>query len=92
MALSSLRDTLLRLMRVWEPKLAAYSLRQMIEHWIGYIADLSYDLTGRLRVHIGQNHPALSLILGPSPPDLIHYSLVTVLETTPISLEHLYYV
>lgn len=94
LALSSLRDTLLRLMRVWEPKLAAYSLRQMIEHWIGYIADLSYDLTGRLRVHIGQNHPALSLILGPGPPDhtSIQYSFVMVLETTPISLEHSYYV
>lgn len=94
LALSSLRDTLLRLMRVWEPKLATYSLRQMVEHWIGYIADLSYDLTGRLRVHIGQDHPSLSLILGPDPPDhaLIHHSLVTVLETTPISPEHLYHV
>jgi len=68
LALSLVRDTLLRLMRFWEAKLASYSLRQMIDHWIGYVADLSYDPTGQLRVHIGRSHPALSFILGPGPP------------------------
>jgi hypothetical protein len=68
LALALIRDTLLRLMRAWEPQLAGYSLAQMIEHWIGYVADLTRDPMGRLRVHIDQDHPALSLICGPGPP------------------------
>lgn len=64
LALSCVRATLLALMRVWQPKLAEYSLAEMIHHWIGYVADLRRDATGRLVVRIGQAHPALALILG----------------------------
>ena len=64
LALSCVRATLLTLMRVWEPQLADYSLAEMITHWIGYVADLTHDATGRLVVHLGQEHPALALIRG----------------------------
>jgi len=68
LALSLIRHTLLRLMQVWEPKLAQYSLQQLITHWIGTVADLSFDLSGRIRLHLARDHPALSLILDTGPP------------------------
>jgi hypothetical protein len=75
LALSLIRHTLLRLMQVWEPKLAHYSLQQLIAHWIGTVADLSFDRSGQLRLHLARDHPALSLILGSDPPPLVSGSL-----------------
>jgi len=78
LAISLLRDTLLHLLRLWAPDLAHYSFGQMIRHWIGYIADLTVGATGKLRVHLGRDHPALSFILWPDPPpaSLLSYSVV----------------
>lgn len=78
LAISLLRDTLLHLLRLWVPALAEYSFAQMIRYWIGYIADLTVLAVGKLKVHLGPDHPAWAFILGSDPPpaSLLSFSVV----------------
>ena len=55
---SLLRSTVLYLMQVWEPKLAKYSIRELINHFIAYLALLTTNATGNLRVHFSAHYPA----------------------------------
>jgi DDE superfamily endonuclease len=48
LSLSLLRSTLLSLMRLWQPRLAQFSLAQMISYWIQCVAQLIVDATRRL--------------------------------------------
>ncbi len=60
LALCLLRMDLLRLCRLWYPVSATYSLPQMIDHLLGYVALLTIvPARGQVWVHIPSQHPAL---------------------------------
>ena len=60
--ISLLRSTVLYLMQVWEPVLAKYSIRELIDHLIGYLSVLTISPTGQLTVHFNRHYPALSFV------------------------------
>jgi len=60
LALGLLRMDLLRLCRLWYPVAATYSLAQMIDHLLRYVAPLIYiPASGQVWVQIPPQHPAL---------------------------------
>ena len=70
LALCLLRGTLLQLLRAWSQAAAAYSVRELIEHWIQAVAIMRKAEKGRWTVVLRRDHPAWSLLQAPrrSPP------------------------
>ena len=70
LALCLLRGTLLRLLRAWSRAAAAYSVRELIEHWIQAVAIMQNAEKGRWTVALRRDHPAWTLLQAPrrSPP------------------------
>jgi len=70
LALILLRGTLLRLLRAWSQAAAAYSCRELIEHWIQAVAIMRKAEKDRWTVALRRDHPAWALLQAPrrGPP------------------------